>query len=448
MAAPLTVQAPRQASPSAPVSPSSDSVGSEERPTPYAWYVAFALTTSYVLSFVDRKLPFILAEPIKHSLHLSDTQIGLITGLMFTLVYSVAAIPVASLADRSSRKLIIGAAILVWSIITSLGGFAQNFWQFSASRAGVAIGEAGITPAAFSMLADYFPPRYRARAVGLYYLGAQTGILLGLPLAGWINDMSNWRLAMIVVGAPGIFFSLLIWITVREPARKAISPTKPAPSPVGIWVGLKEIFSHRTYRHIFLAGTIFNITGGGMLSFSPAYVMRNFHLSTSETGFTYGIMGGAGGALGAMLGGVIGDYLKTKDERWPLWFVAIAISVSMPCVVLAFLSQNYVLFLALLFVPHFAVMTYAGPSFSAIQAVVNPRSTALATAVFLFALNGIGLSVGSYLAGAISDSLGYLGGGASLRWAIIALSTLLLWGAVHFVLAGRALPHDLKARQG
>jgi MFS transporter, Spinster family, sphingosine-1-phosphate transporter len=307
-----------------------------ERPSPYAWYVALVLMLSYILSFIDRKLPFILAEPIKRDLHLSDTQIGLITGLSFTLVYSVAAFPIAMLADRYSRKYIIATSIFVWSVVTTLGGFAGNFLQLTAARSGVAIGEAGSSPAAFSILRDYFPPRYRGRAVGLYMVGAQVGILLGLPLAGWLNDLSNWRVAMMLVGVPGILLTLLVVLTVREPKRQVTS----AQSTVkiqGLWATLKALARIPTYRHLFWAGILFNCTGGGFLSFSPAYVMRTFHLTTTQTGLSYGIVTGAAGALGAASGGIVGDFLKKFDDRWPLWFVGVGMIVGTPCLIWAFL---------------------------------------------------------------------------------------------------------------
>ena len=236
----------------APIEPRSTS----PKPMPYAWYVVAVLMLAYALSFIDRKIPFILAESIKHDLNLSDTELGLLTGMAFTLVYATAAIPIASLADRRSRKWIIAIAVAVWSFMTSLGGFAANFLQLAASRSGVAIGEAASSPAALSMLADYFPSNYRARAVGLYMAGAQLGILVGLPLGGVISDLSNWRTAMLLVGVPGLAVTLLILLTVREPLRAA-QPLRELSSRSTLG-NLRQLFASPTYRHLFIGGLLFN----------------------------------------------------------------------------------------------------------------------------------------------------------------------------------------------
>ena len=423
--------------------PTSSTSADDVKPTIYAWYVASVLTVTYVLAFIDRKLPFILVESIKHDLSLSDTQIGLLTGVVFTLVYAVAGIPIAALADRSPRKAIIGTAIFVWSVLTSAGGLATNFLQLAASRAGVAVGEAGSTPAAFSLISDYFSQRYRARAFGLYYAGAQVGILLGLALGGWLNDLTSWRTAMIIVGAPGVLLSLLIFTTVREPTRKSDANVPVVASTQSLSTGLKELLALPTYRNIFIAGVLFNCAGGGALSFGPAYVIREFHLTTAQTGLTYGLVTGGAGAIGAMMGGLIGDRLRRFDPRWPLRFVAGCLAIATPFTIAAFMMHSYWAFLALLFVPHLSHMMYAGSTFSAIQSIVRVRTRALASGVFLFGLNGVGLSLGSFLAGAISDRLSFLGHAASLRVAIIALSTLSMWGAVHYLRAASRLKADL-----
>jgi predicted MFS family arabinose efflux permease len=408
---------------------------------PYAWYVVAVLMLAYALSFIDRKIPFILAESIKHDLKLNDTELGLLTGMAFTLVYATAAIPIASLADRRSRKWIIAIAVAVWSVMTSLGGFAANFLQLAASRSGVAIGEAASSPAALSMLADYFPSNYRARAVGLYMAGAQLGILVGLPLGGVISDLSNWRTAMLLVGVPGLAVTLLILLTVREPLR-ATQPLRELSSRSTLG-NLRQLFASPTYRHLFIGGLLFNTASAGVLSFGPAYVIRTYHLSASRTGLTYGIVIGVAGVLGAAVGGFAADWLRTRDLRYPLVAFAAAVVLGVPFLVAALLVHGYWGFLFLLAVPQFVGMTYAGPSFSTIYAIVPARNRALAAAVFLFALNGIGLSAGSLMAGALSDGFAALGTAASLRVALLLLSSLNVWAAIHYVIAASKLKADL-----
>lgn len=204
-----------------------DDVGNQGPVKPYSWYVASVLMVVYVLSFIDRKLPFILVESIKRDLDLSDTQVGLLTGLVFSLIYATASLPLARVADRSSRPRLIAIVVAVWSLMTAVGGFATSFAQLAVARAGVAIGEAGCTPASHSLLADYFPESRRGLAISIFMMGAPIGILVGLSLGGLINDLADWRVAMWMVGAPGLLIAVLVFCTVREPNRNraAVLPT-------------------------------------------------------------------------------------------------------------------------------------------------------------------------------------------------------------------------------
>lgn len=409
-----------------------------DKPGPYAWYVAFVLMLAYTLSFIDRKLPFILVESIKHDLSLSDTQIGLLTGAMFALIYSTIAIPIATLADRRSRKQIIGWAVFVWSGLTALGGFAQNFWQLAGSRIGVAIGEAACTPAAHSIIGGYFKPRYRARALSLYFVGSQIGIVLGLALGGWINQLANWRVAMFLLGVPGVLLTILIFATVREPPReKRDVATTEAPARFRETIGL--LLRQPTFVHLMCAALLSSFTSGAVQAFTPAYIIRTFHLSSAEVGVTYGLAMGAAGAAGAIAGGFFGDRLRQTSPHKALLFVAGALTIAMPCQIGAFFSGSYGLFLLLIFFANACHMSYAGPGFATVQSLVEPRMYAVASAVYLFALSGIGLSLGPLVVGALSDWRASLGSPNPLRWALLAVIAPTLWSAAHYVLAARSL---------
>lgn len=419
--------------------PSTDA--EDEKPTAYAWYVAVILMLVYTLSFIDRKLPFILVQAIKKDLNLSDTQIGLLTGIMFALVYSTIAIPLGALADRRSRKRLIAGSIVVWSALTAAGGLAQNFVQLAGARVGLAIGEAGFTPSAHSMIADYFSPKYRARAMGLYFVGAQLGILLGLALGGWIADLASWRMAMFLCGIPGIFFSILILLTIREPARKlhGAEVTGAAAERPAISETFKVIFGQPTIVHLFVAGILFTFTTGAVNAFGPAYIMRTYHLTTAQTGLTYGLLSGAAGTFGALLGGYVGDRLRKVDTSKSLLFVACAMLLAAPFLALALFVHSYPLFLILIFVPQAAAMTYAGPSFSTLQSLISPRMHGMASAIFLFALSGLGAALGPLVAGMISDALKRAEVPDTLRWSLIILTFPMVWAAGHYLLAARAL---------
>lgn len=424
----------------------------EQRPTAYHWYVAVVLMFAYTLSFIDRKLPFILVESIKRDLSLSDTQIGLLTGAMFALVYSTVAIPIAAFSDRNSRKNVIALAIFVWSGLTALGGFAQNFWQLAGSRIGVAVGEAACTPAAHSIIAGTFTTRYRARALGLYFVGSQIGIVLGLALGGWINQLANWRVAMFLLGIPGAILAIVVFFTIKEPLR----PTQPASSPApAATVGARNgasfgeaigiLLRQPTFVHLMIAALLASFTSGAVQAFTPAYLIRTFHLTSSQVGLSYGLTMGAAGATGALLGGYLGDRLRQRSPRSALRFVGLAMLVAAPCMVMAFLTGSYSIFLLLIFVTNVCHMSYAGPGFATIQSLVEPRMHAFASAVYLFALSGIGLSLGPLVVGALSDWQASLGSTNSLRWALLAVLAPSALSSIFYFLAARKLPAPASA---
>jgi len=412
------------------------------RASPVAWYTTFVLMLVYALSFIDRKLPFILLEDIRHDLKLSDTELGLLTGLAFTAVYAVSAIPLSRLADRRSRKTIIVIAIAVWSAMTAMGGFALNFVQLAVARAGVAIGEAACTPAAHSMLGDLFRPHQRAKALALYMLGAPLGILLGMSLGGWVGQMSSWRLAMIAVGAPGIALSLLVLFGVREPARTATAEEN---SDMSSFAAIGMMLRSPVLRHILISGAVATAASGASNAFAPAYMIRTFHLSTAETGVLFGVVSGTAGMIGAVVGGVAGDYLRRTSRARAILMVALLFLVSGPLLIVGFLADSLYLFLALQFVALLFAMVYAGPCFATVQDLVGARQRAVATAVYMFALNGVGVSLGPLIAGALSDMLRSEFGDASLSIGLAVLACGKIWGGLHLLVAARRL-REMDAR--
>jgi len=405
-----------------------------------SWYTLFVLMLGYVLCLMDRKLPFILVEPIRHDLGLSDTQIGLLTGLVFTLVYSTSAIPVARIADKYSRKWVLTTSVLVWSALTSAGGFAQNFWQLAGARAGVAIGESGAMPSSHSMINDLFPEHRRATAASIFMAGAPIGILIGMAAGGIISDLFDWRTAMIVLGAPGLMLGLLLAFTVREPKRAAVP--KGAPK-VGMLQAGMILFALPTFRHLAFAAMLSSLAGTAAQSFGPAFMMRNYGLSTTETGISYGLVLGLGGLLGALMGGVVADRLRRLDERAGIWFVSAVIAFAAPFQVFCWFAPTYGLFLALMFIPQISTMIYAGPVYPALQALAGPQMRAMAVAFYLFLLNGVGQSLGPLVTGMLSDGLRSRFGEDSLQISLFILGGLKLWSALHYVLAAVNIRKDL-----
>lgn len=416
-----------------------DAAESDKAPSAAAWGALAILTAAYMVSFIDRKLPFILADSIKAELGLSDTQLGLLTGAMFAIVYSTVAIPIARIADRHSRKRLIAVGVVAWSVLTAAGGLAKNFWQLAFCRMGVAAGESVLTPAAHSIIADYFSLRLRARALAIYVMGAQLGVLAGLALGGLINELADWRTAMFLLGAPGVVLTLAVMFLLREPPRRdpvAHKPEEPAPS---VWTVAGSIVRQPTLFHLIAASTLAGLAGGGLQAFVPSHVIRTFELGTAQVGLAVGLAGGLGGLGGTLLGGVIGDWLR-KAARWKaLCIVGVAEALAAPCLAMALISGNFPLFLALLFTAQVLGGISGAPTYATLQAMLKSNTHAQGTAIYLFCVSGLGLALGPVVTGMMSDAMSDKGSQASLQTALLLLMLLKLWAAAHYGLSGYRL---------
>ena len=412
--------------------------GADEAPTRYAWYVAALLLAVNTTSYIDRKMPFILVEPIKHDLALSDTQIGLITGLAFALFYGAAGIPLASLADKGNRARILAFALAAWGGLTSLGGFAQNFWHLCSARIGVAASESVGTPCSHSLLADYFPSGHRARVIALYTIGPPLGIFLGLSLGGLINQFLNWRIAMFLLGVPGLLLAVLVHFTLREPPRKVAADAAQEPAPRMV-DAVRAYLREPMLIHLWCANVLFATSSSALQVFAPAFIMRTFGLPTGEIGVTYGLLAGVAGTVGAMAGGQLGDRVGLRRA---LICGAAVVGLSAPVLVFGLFSHSYPLFLVGVFAVSASVYMTSGPMYAVIQRVLPSRMHAVGTAITLLGVNGVAMSIGPVVTGAISDGLGYMKGGEGLKWALVVSSAPILWSAVHFLLAARWLTRD------
>jgi MFS family permease len=410
----------------------------------YRTYVLWTLVVVYVFNFLDRQIVTILAEPIKNDLGLNDTQIGLMTGLAFALFYTVLGIPIARLADRANRVNIITAALVVWSGMTALCGAAQNFGQMLAARIGVGVGEAGCSPPAHSLIADYFPPDQRASALSIYALGIPIGSILGLLAGGWIAEFWGWRVAFFVVGIPGILLAIVVKMTLLEPIRgmsDAVQAGQPEQPPLGFT--LKILLGNKTLVHISMGGALTSFVGYGLGQWLPAYFIRWHGMGIAETATYFGLVLGVASAIGTVLGGTLADKLAKRDIRMYTWLPAAGVLLAFPFYVAAILSGNPYVAIAILVVPSLLNSLWLGPSFGTIQNLAPTQMRALASAMLLFILNIIGLGFGPFLVGVLSDRLAGSFGEESLRWAILIATFAYFWAGAHFILAGRTLRQDL-----
>ena len=332
--------------------------------------------------------------------------------------------------------------------MTALCGLATVFWHLALARIGVAVGEAGCSPPIHSLLSDYFNPSLRATALSIYSLGIPLGTLVGLALGGWISEAYSWRHAFFVVGIPGLLLSVAVRFTLREPPRGYFD-AKPAggaelevPSLSSV---LNVLRQQRSFWHLALGGAMHAFVGYGVTAFTAAYIERTWDISRTEIGIVYGVTTGLASAVGYFGGGWVTDKLAGYDRRWYMWLPAIAMFISFPFFLAAYMAESYYMLLALIIVRSIMGGVYAGPSFAMAQTLVPVRMRALSAAVLLFVINLIGLGLGPQVVGLLSDL--YLtmveSDAISLRWALITVSAVKFWAALHFFLAARTLRQDI-----
>lgn len=407
-------------------------------------YVLTILVIAYTFNFIDRQILGILVEPIRLELGVSDTAMGLLTGLGFALFYTLLGIPIARYADRANRRNLIAVAVGIWSVFTAAQGLAQNYWQLLAYRIGVGVGEAGCSPPAHSILADYYPANERATALGIYSLGIPIGILFGFFVGGWMNEWFGWRVAFFVVGIPGIVLALVIRFSVREPERGMSETRVTAPgSQPSVAAVFRYLLARRSFVHMALGGGITAFVGYGLISWSAAFLARSHGMSSGEIGTWLGLIFGIPGGIGIVLGGRLADYFGARDARWYLWIVALALLVSVPAGVFVFLLDDIRAVLLLMVLPVMLGNFYQATTFAQTQTLVGLRMRSVASAILLFVINIVGLALGPSVVGLISDLLAADYGEHSLRWALLICSLANVWAAWHYWRAGAAFPADL-----
>ena len=405
-------------------------------------YVLFILVVVYTFNFIDRQIVGILAVPIKADLGLTDSQLGLMGGLAFALFYTGLGIPVAMLADRFSRTWIMTVALVIWSGMTAASGLATNFWQLFAARLGVGVGEAGGVAPAYSLISDFFPPSQRARAMGLYSFGIPIGSAIGIVFGGVIASLINWRYAFFIVGLAGIFLAPVFRMTIKEPARGQYDRQRTVRKPPGLKMIFSTLASKPSFWLLSLGASFSSMMGYGVFFWLPSFFVRSYNLTLLNASLFYGAVLLIGGLAGIWAGGWLGDRFGQDRRSQYARIPAIAFLCTVPFYVLAILSPTLTLAFFVLLVPTALGLVWLGPVISAIQHLVRPDMRATASAIFLFINNLIGIGLGTYAIGALSDSLTARFGDESLRYSILAGTGFYLIAATFFFLAARWLERD------
>lgn len=409
-----------------------------------ARYTLWLLMLVYTLSFLDRQIISILAEDIKQDLLLSDTQLGVLTGLAFALFYASLGLPIARLAERYSRKNIIAICLGLWSAMTAAAGFAQNFAQMALARVGVGIGEAGSMPASHSMIADMFSPEQRSSAMAIFQLGVPVGILLGFMIGGIVNDWLGWRWTLVVAGVPGLAVAAVVFSTVKEPERLHLNGS--VYQNASFFQDLKALWTFHAYRNLLVAATFASMGAYALISWTPAYMIREFGLTTSYVGTVLALINGISGGAGTYLGGVLGDRQAQKHAVGPFRVAAWFNGGAAAFLIMGIASGAQLMTILFLIPGFFLYLAWMGPNWAMVQAIAPPTTRATASAFVLFILNLIGLGLGPLGVGLLSDILSGAGYGNALQLAILASLACFPLAAFFFLRAGKAYLMDFPDR--
>jgi MFS transporter, Spinster family, sphingosine-1-phosphate transporter len=427
----------------------------------YKQYLLAVLLVVLASNYVDRLALGLLLQDIKVDLSLSDTQLGLLSGIAFALFYSVMGIPIARWADRGNRVTIIAITTALWSVAVALCGVAGGFLQLLLIRIGVAVGEAGCIPPAHSLIADYFTRAERPRAVSRYMLGVPLSLLIGYFLAGWLNELYGWRATFVLLGLPGLALATLVWFTLKEPRFDMASKNAaarfaafPPPQPTSaassvVQPNLKEVcmtlWASTAFRHLLFSFAVSSFFTSGISQWKPAFFIRSFGLQTGELGTWLAVIYGLGGLIGTYLGGELAARYAARNERLQLRAMSIAFMGFGAISAGVYLSANQYLALGLMGAAVIGVTMTNGPLFATIQTLVPDRMRAMSVALTYFVANLIGMGLGPLAAGALSDALQPLFGEESLRYALLAMCPGYFGTAWHLWRASTTVTQDLEA---
>ena len=390
------------------------------------------------LNYADRFLPAVLAEPIKDDLVLSDTAIGVINGFGFLVVYAVLGLMIARIADRGAFGLVISACLTLWGAMTMLGGVVQSGFQLALTRVGVAVGEAGSTPAAHAYVARNFAPERRAAPLAVITLSIPLASAASLIGGGLLAESLGWRTAFVVMGAISVVFAPLVLFVLGRRQTMPVAPTGGEVRTAKAW----DLLTKPSYVAIVAGAACISFAGYSLTTFAPAYLVRARGMSLGEVGVQYGVASGVAGILGLLVVGRIADRLSAKDPRWLLWLVAAMIAALLPFSVLAFLVESQLLCVWFLALSYVVGTAYMAPSIAAIQRLARVEQRATASAIFLF-FGAIVGSAGPFLTGVISDALKADLGDMSLGRALLIVPVAQVAAIVCYVVASQRFVREI-----
>jgi len=419
----------------------SDDVGAAAPLSAYRWYALAILFLVSVLNTVDKMLIPALAEPLRIEFGLSDSELGFLVGIVFSVAYAVASIPIGLLIDRVNRTRLLAALLVVWSLMTLLSAKTSSFIGLALCRMGVAGAESGGNPNSLSLLSDYFPLRERGKAIGIFSANSAIASVLVYSMAGYIADDYGWRAVFVLASIPGLILAALVFLTLREPKRGAFelgSHQSKAPKP-----GVVEIFkSIRTNKTLLwvTAGAVLAIIGqAGSGAFTATFFVRVHELSLAQAGLFTGLIMGPGFAIGTVVGGIIADKTAKKSPGGGCQFLGIVTLLAVPFGIVAYAIPSLQVAVSFMFVFQVLATCFYGATLATILELspVTIRGSIMTYITLIMNLGGYGF--GPQIAGVFSDLFRWLGAAEPLRWALVAIVCMLVISAACYFIAARRM---------
>jgi predicted MFS family arabinose efflux permease len=397
-----------------------------------------------ITNYVDRQVMGILLEPIKAEFGASDTAMGFLTGLMFAGCYAAAAIPLAWLSDRRSRSKVLAGCVIVWSSLTSLGGFAQSFWQLALTRVGVAVSESGGVPASHSMISDMYEPSRRGGAIAILSSAQAAGIGLGLALGGILAQSFDWRWTFILVGIPGILLAIPLLMMKDAPRGISDGITRPV-AHLGFADTFRTLWRLKTYRNLVLIIGLGSFPGYGMLAWGPAMLMRIHGMESAEVGLWLGISVGSALVIGNLVGGFLADWAGQKDSRYYLWIAGGGPLVAAPFLVGFALADSPPLIFLCAFCGQLLLTFHIAPAYAMGQTIAPPNIRATASVVMGLASILVGAGMGPFVIGGMADVFALSAGTESVRYSLAVACACAAFTIIPALLGARTVRQDLIA---
>lgn len=413
------------------------------------WYVLILMCLIYAINIADRYVVSTVLEQIRLELRLTDGGVAILIGWPLALFYGTFGLAISWLADRANRRNILAVSLIVWSAFTAVCGISRSYWEFLFARIGVGIGEAGGTPPSTAIVSDYFPADRRPMAMAVLALGAPIGAYLGYNIAGAIAHAYNWRMAFIALAVPGLVMGVVVYLTVREPARGRLDAVVDEIAPK-LWESLRFLWRQKAAFHVVVGGGLCAFWGWGLMAWTPAFLQRAYNLDVGQAGAVTGNIHLVGGSVATVATAWLLSRPKMADPRRCVWLLAAGIALATVPSVVAYWTHSLWLckMMFWLFIP--AIYFYIGPCFGLLNNLAPCHMRNMLIAISLLVANVLNWIVAPNIIGFLSDWFAspHASDATSLRWAMVLLAPSGFWAAYHLYLASKTIVADQKRAIG